>query len=308
MEKIPVIVNPHSRKNKKMKGISVEIFKKIGGDNVDVRETQSLEDLDLLAKECKSKKIPYIAISGGDGTIHHVLSRFINVYSPAPLPPFLILKDGTMNNICRTLHLKGNGYDILKRLLSSLKENKPVATTYRNTMKIGDKFCFIFGTGISTNILDAVYEGDNKNALKVIRVILKAVFDIIFRAKTSSIYRRFKANVLVDGNALDNTEFLGILAGTVEYVAFAVKPLTLSNTGKSFNVIVSALSPIKFLRYLIPLLQGKSIGHPLHFNSHIKTMELISDNAFKYTMDGDLYTAEKELKIEISQPVELVII
>lgn len=308
MEKIPVIVNPHSRKNKKLKGIAVETFKKIGGDNVDVRETQSLEDLDLLAKEYKSRKIPYIAISGGDGTIHHVLSRLINAYSPAPLPPVVLLKDGTMNNISRTLHLKGNGYDILNRLLKSLKENRPITTTRRNTMKVGDKYCFLFGTGISTNILDAVYEGDNKNALKVISVILRAVFDILFRAKTSPLYRRFKANVSMDGNTLEYTDFLGILAGTVEYVAFAVKPMTLCNSGKSFNVIATALTPLKFLRYIFPLIRGKSIEHPLHFNKHIKKMDLISDNDFKYTMDGDLYTAGKKLRLETGPQVELVII
>ena len=80
MAAIGIIINPNSRVNKKTYCSSVNKFKKIAGELADVRATQSIDELNFAIKDFKKRKYPYIAISGGDGTIHHVVTSIINVY------------------------------------------------------------------------------------------------------------------------------------------------------------------------------------------------------------------------------------
>ncbi len=75
-----IIVNPHSRRNRRTKCAAVREFAEIGGDDVDVRATATLDELDACLAEFRDRNYECVAISGGDGTIHHVLSRLVAVY------------------------------------------------------------------------------------------------------------------------------------------------------------------------------------------------------------------------------------
>ncbi len=307
MEKIPIIVNPYSRKNIKTKGNSVEVFKQIGGDRVDVRSVGTIEEIDEVAEECKNKIISFLAISGGDGTLHQVISRFINIYAPAPIPPVVILKDGTMNNISGTIKLKGDGYSILKRLLRAICRGDKVATADRYTMKIEDRYCFLFGVGLTTNVLNAVYEGDRKDFPKVVRVIIKAFSDGILRADSSSLYKRLKAKTYFNGEKIASDDILGILAGTVEDVGMGFRPLKRKiTTEPGFHVIATGVKPIVLACHILTLARGGTFHHPLHFDSHVRNLRIISDGSFEYTMDGDIYSADREIYVETGPAVTLV--
>ncbi len=307
MERIPIIVNPFSRKNKKSNGNSIEVFKKIGGDRVHVRATGTIDELDAVAEDCKKKIIPFLAISGGDGTLHQVISRFINIYEPAPIPPVVILKDGTMNNISGTIKLKGDGYAILKRLLRAIERRRPVEAVPRYTMKIGDRYCFLFGTGLTTNVLNAVYEGDKKDLPKVVRVMIKAFSDGIIRPDSSSLYKRLRARVFFNGEEVAADDLLGILAGTVEGVGMGFRPLNREMPeAPGFHVIATGVKPIVLAMHILTLARGGTFSHPLHYDSHVRNLRIISDGPFEYTMDGDIYFADRELYVETGPAVTLV--
>lgn len=307
MEKIPIIVNPYSRKNKKTKGNSIEIFKKIGGDLVEVFPTGTIEELDAVAGDCKKKLLPFLAISGGDGTLHQVISRFINVYDPAPIPPVVILKDGTMNNISGTIKLKGDGYAILRRLLRAVERQRPVNAVTRYTMRIGDRYCFLFGTGLTTNVLNAVYEGNRKDIPKVVRVMIKAFSDGIIRPDSSSLYKRLKAKVFFNGEEVASDDLLGILAGTVEDVGMGFRPLNREMPEEpGFHVIATGVKPIVLAWHILTLARGGTFDHPLHYDSHVRNLRIVSENPFEYTMDGDIYFADREIYVETGPAVTLV--
>ncbi|HSV98234.1 MAG TPA: diacylglycerol kinase family protein [Spirochaetota bacterium] len=307
MGKIPIIVSPYSRKNKKTKGNSIETFKKIGGDRVDVHPAATIEELDAVAEDCKKRIIPFVAISGGDGTLHQVISRFINIYAPAPIPPVIILKDGTMNNISGTIKLKGDGYAILKRLLRAMERRRPVAAVTRYTMRIDDRYCFLFGTGLTTNVLNAVYEGDRKDFPKVARVIIKAFSDGIIRPDSSPLYRRLKAKVFFNGEELASDDLLGILAGTVEDVGMGFRPLNREMPKEpGFHVIATGVKPTVLAWHILTLARGGTFNHPLHYDNHVKNLRIVSDGPFEYTMDGDMYFAEREIYVETGPTVALV--
>ena len=143
MKKIGVIINPHAKIIRKKKK-HLELYKKLHGDHVDINITETLDDIVRVMNRFKEENISYLAIVGGDGSIHNVITKALNVYSPGNVPDIVILKGGTMNNIARSLGLKGKGPEILKRLVNKIKEGKEIRILERDTMKIQGCYCFIF--------------------------------------------------------------------------------------------------------------------------------------------------------------------
>ena len=145
MNKVGLIINPHARVVKKMNIDPLQFFTGISEGYADIRLTNSVAEIDPVIKEFKKLRIPYVAVCGGDGTHHHVLSRFINIYRKEPMPPILHLRAGTMNTQPRTINLKGKPEEILKRMIAILKQNGTPRVFVRDTIRVEDRYCFIFG-------------------------------------------------------------------------------------------------------------------------------------------------------------------
>ena len=165
MKKIGVIINPHARKNLKLKHKAIEQYKKIGGVQADVRITKDLDEVATVIQDFKRMGISYIAISGGDGTLHHVLLQMIKFYKSESMPPIVILKDGTMNVVSKSIKLKGKGDQILFELVKKINiENKVVFTGQQvDVYKYYELFdCFALSSsseGLSIALLEALSFG-----------------------------------------------------------------------------------------------------------------------------------------------------
>ena len=88
MDKVGLIINPHARGVQKMNIDPLEYFTAISEGYADIRLTNSLAEVDPVIKDFKKLRIPYIAVCGGDGTSHHVLSRMINLYKKRTFKTF----------------------------------------------------------------------------------------------------------------------------------------------------------------------------------------------------------------------------
>ena len=159
MRKIGIIVNPHAKKVRKGR-VSIDDFVKYDSPDVLVRVTQTLDEVENILNDFKKQKVDYVGITGGDGSLHHVLSRMMKVYKEGELPPILILKGGTMDNVSRTIKLRGTGFKILKRLIKKIEQEKEIKTYRRDTLQIGDHYCFLFGNGFVANFLNDVYQSE----------------------------------------------------------------------------------------------------------------------------------------------------
>lgn len=306
MQKIGIIVNPHAKKNKKMKIKPADLFRSIGGELVEVRTTQSLDEIFTVAEEFKKKKIGYLAVCGGDGTLHHVLSRFILVYRKEEIPPLVILKGGTMDTISRSINLKGKGPEILTRLVENLKNGNTIKMFHRNTMKIGDKYGFLFGLGITSNFLVEYYRGGDTGPWKAVKVTLGGIIKGIFNSN-AGLFRRLTATVSINGQELPFRDFLGILAATVESVGIGFRALYRAyEKDYSFHVLATGMKPIEVVLRVWNLKVGKKIHHPLHFDDLASTILVRGPRTFQYMMDGDLYEATDELKVEAGPRVRIV--
>ncbi len=306
MKKIGVIINPNAKKFRTGKD-SINDYLKHQSEKVIISTPQSVGELLPIVKSYKSQNIDYICIGGGDGTIHLVLSELLKVYKPNEIPPILILKDGTMNNISRSIKLKGVGPVILKKLISKISENGFIGSEDRFTLKIEDKYCFLFGTGLVTNFLEKVYTGTEKGFLRNLQVGMMGIKEIFKDQKNCEIVKLTEQAIFIDDKKVLINPVSGILAGTVEHIGMSFFPLkdAVRNTGK-FQVIVLGLTAGKILLNLNKIRTGKRIQSPKYFNVHGESILIKQKGIFTYTMDGEIYSAENELRISAGPIVKLV--
>jgi diacylglycerol kinase family enzyme len=306
MQRIGIIVNPHAKFVRKSRIDIPALYGLIGGEFADVRTPSSFGELDEAITSFRESSVDCIGVSGGDGTLHQALTRAIRLYAPDSPPPILILKSGTMDNVARTIALKGKGPDILKRMIAAFKQGKTPAAHRRDTIKVGERYGFLFGAGLTSNFLEAAYEGDRKGFLKNAEVIARAVAGGVAGSR-KGLLKRLNAKVIADGRALPFNDVLGMLAGTVEHVGmgFSPMPRAVEKDG-TFQLIVSGISPMKAVFQMLRLMRGRPLRGEANFNDLVSRLEIVSGEPFRYTLDGDLYTADKTLLVETGPPVHLV--
>jgi diacylglycerol kinase family enzyme len=114
MSGIGVIHNPFARGNMKRPWVVNKLREIVKGAG-ELWETKNVNELPKVAEDCLKKKTEILAVNGGDGTLHVVLSAFIKVYGESPLPKVISLRGGTMNTMSNSLKLKGRSQGILKQ-------------------------------------------------------------------------------------------------------------------------------------------------------------------------------------------------
>lgn len=306
MKKIGVIVNLNSRKYRLGKINPQGMFEKIGKDNVVVKYTSSTEELVDVAREFKNIGIDYIAPSGGDGTLHHVVSQFAKVYVNN-IPPILILRSGTMNNVANSIDLNGSPESILKRAIQGLNNGSNFKVVQRKTMKINESYCFLFGNGLVSDFLDKYYT-IGKSYTKLLGLICNSIYEA-FTNKNSNLFKGFDGKIICDSQILSYSNVLGLLAGTIETIGMGFYPLYKANeTDTGFHVIICSMKPRDLAKNVIKLKNGTPIVHKDYIEKVVNTIEIHSHTSFMYTMDGDLYHCDGSLKVSTGIPVHFIIV
>ncbi|MFH0975634.1 MAG: diacylglycerol kinase family protein [Spirochaetota bacterium] len=297
MAKIGIIINPHSKRIKRMKTDPVLYYKNIGSEFADVRLTRNSDDIIKAAKDFKKQNISYLAISGGDGSIHLVISKFISVYKNSKLPNILILRDGSMNNIARSYQLKGKGSFLLNKLVNAIRNKNEIRIVYRNTMKVNDMYCFLFGLGFTANFTNEFNKGGNKSPLKAIKVILITALQTLIK-KDSGIFERMNLRVIADGKELGFNDFFAIFAATIANLAISFTPTPRAYEKKNaFHLIASGITPGQLLLNFNRIRKGIPVKLPNHYDNVASDLKIICKGKFLYQMDGDIYEANKSLHV-----------
>jgi diacylglycerol kinase family enzyme len=306
MNKVAVIINPNAKKFRTGKA-SIKRYMDYNSDNVMVSAPQNIDELKDSINKYKNFKPDYICIGGGDGTIHFVITEIINAYNSKGLPPILILREGTMNNVARSVNLKLKGPQLLDRLLKKTANNEKVEAEDRFTIKINDKYCFLFGTGCITNFLDKVYSGKEKGFFRNMQVGFMGVKEGLLNRNDGEIFNLTDQSIYIDGDEININPVIGLLSGTVEHIGMGFSPLpeAVQSSGM-FQTIILGINSREILLNLNKLRVGKRIKSDKYLNVLSRSLVIKQDGDFEYTMDGDIYTAKDELNVSIGPKVSLV--
>lgn len=308
---IGVIVNKNARKNRNDSFV-VERIKSILGKSGIVEVTEKLEEIGEIIKKFLSEKVKIIGISGGDGTFHQTLTEIIHRYKDRALPYLIHLKRGTMNTIAKGLEIKRKQEEILKRIKDYIdgKISCAVKIVERTTLRVGEKYGFIFGAGFPSNFLDLYYTGKLRGPFKVLYMIGRAIFSHIIKGYyVERLKRVLRAQIIIDGFSLKEEEFSAVLACTVNSVGLSLKVASFAqDLSGQFQFLSSNVEPVKYLSQVPRFLLGIPPSLKGVYNFPISHLLIKPLEENKYTVDGDIYLLENSLEISAGPTIKTLLI
>ncbi len=291
MKAIGIIHNPRSKKNMKHPS-TLESLRDIVGTYGTVFAPFSLEELTEVAKEIKRDGYEIIGVNGGDGTNHQIISRIIDVYREERMPLLAHLRGGTMNTVSNALYgIKGSVSGITKKLVEHYRENRPFKTKTSKVLNVNGKYGFMFGTGFVANLMDIYYEGGNPGPVKALQIIYKAIASAILSTDyVNKLFQPVHAEVLIDNTRLAYQEYSVVVSSAIRNIGLNFRAIyRAEELPDRIHVFAGKASAFEVIRRLRRLYVGHEPDFKQLTDVLAKIVEIRSDSALKYTIDGDMY-------------------
>jgi diacylglycerol kinase (ATP) len=302
---IAVIVNPRSRANRRNPRIAAE-FQAIVGDRGRVLAPKSIEELDAMAVELHRSPPAALAIHGGDGTLHKTVTSLGRVFGDDPLPPIAILCGGTMNVVATSLSIRERPAVFLNALVEADRNGQPLETIRRRCLRIGDELGFLFGSGLPANFLAEYYAPTGYGPGRAAWLLVRAFFSALWHGPfVQKLFKRFEGSVRVDGAPLEQTAFVGLMAGTVREVGLGFKLVHRADDDpERFGVLAMHSAVLSLALDVWAVQRGRGISARRAFSAVASKLDVQSKNgAMSYTIDGDLYRTHEPVTISVGPPI-----
>jgi diacylglycerol kinase family enzyme len=311
---VVVFVNPRSRANRKNPGLAGE-FAAALGDAGRVLAPASLDELGTTAAALRADPPDIIAVHGGDGTLHKVVTALGAAFGEQPLPPIAVLTGGTMNVVATSLGLREDPKVFLRELAEDARAGRPPELVQRRCLRIGEQLGFVFGNGLASNFLGEYYVGDYGPA-RAAWLLLSTFFSALVGGPlVRRIFKRFEGEVRVDGALLERTRFVGVNAATVREVGMGFKlNHRADDDPERFGVLAIHASPLALAFDLGAVHGGRGIAPTRAYSAVASTLEITPlmsghpTGEMSYTIDGDLYRvpATAPLRISVGPRIQFV--
>lgn len=339
MKEIGVILNPNSRKNRRIDPGRADKLQRIVGDRGTVRETRRLEELpqtlgDMLARE----QLGYLVADGGDGSLHWVMNESRRVLAgsgrnPDSLPPLVPTNGGTIDFVARKMGIKGSSEQILLRLTRELDAGHTPPLVELDTLELSGTrrdsdgslqsfkrlgFALAAG-GIGQRFFDKYYQEQELGAGAIVRVVARAVSShLAGRAHLPlpdrmlrygrEVFRPTPARVVIDGRELECREHGAIHAGAFDITlagVFRVFPLASERGALHFQA--GGIVPSEMIRALPDLYRGRAIKsrHLTEVRGQEMRIEALGDELLRPVIDGELFEGIVEMTVRRGPPVRI---
>ena len=293
----------HNRKNPK----HIEKLSQILGEKIDIPR---LEELDSTIQKYKESQLDILAISGGDGTIHQVLSAVHRVYQNESWPKIALLTSGTMNNIARNVGVRKKAEPQLEAIVDTIRQHKPVQTSVHHPLIFGeDKAGFIFGQGGIPHILEEYEKGGNTSQTKAAILLTRTIFSALVNGKfVQKMFAPMEMEVLADGKKQFHTQYTVSVLSSISDVGFGFRPCYAALKNPQIAHFVGFTRHPVFTAFCLPKIRlAMPINSKSVLDSVAQEFMLKPTEKMLYTIDGDLYTCANSLAIRVGPAVEFVI-
>jgi diacylglycerol kinase family enzyme len=311
---IAVFVNPRSRENRKHPGLARELAAAVG-DAGRVLAPGSLDELATMAAGVRAAPPAVIAVHGGDGTLHKVMTALGAAFGDTPLPPLAVLRGGTMNVVAASLGIVTKPAPFLHMLAEQARAGGALDLIPRRCMRIGEHLGFVFGNGLAANFLAEYYADDAYGPKRAAWLLAKTFASAVVRGPfVRKIFKRFEGEVRVDGELLPRTRFVGVNAAVVREVGLGFKlNHRADDDPERFGVLAIHASPLSLIADLAAVHGGRGIAPARAFSAVASTLEITpraegsQPTEMSYTIDGDLYrVSAPSLKLSVGPRVLFV--
>jgi len=279
------------------------------GEKGQLYSPKDLESLEGVARHFLERGVEVLAINGGDGTAHVVLSAFVHVYGETPLPKIALLRGGTMNTVAAGLGIRGRPEGLLGKLVDQYHAGESLPVVERNLLMVEDHVGFLFGNGLVTRMLDVYYGGSEPTPWKAFRLLVRAVCStIVGGAFIKRLIAPIAVEVELDGRPLPHRHWLALMAGTVEDIGMRFRPFTRVTRHPGCMEVMGIACTVKRLMMLLPAMRRAHLMEDPDVAMELgQRLVMRSAEPIPYTIDGDCYPGSRELMIRVGPRVQLVV-
>ncbi len=306
MAGIGIITNPYSKKNKKEPGHKIMLGYVLGNRGV-YHITESLSDLENVARKFKEQRIEILGINGGDGTIQRTISTFIKIYEDQPLPKIALLRGGTINIIAGNLGIRGSSKHLLLNLVERFHAGEPFKEQTVQTLKCEDQYGFIFTGGFASNFLVEYYK-NKKGPWGAVLFIIKLAFSAI---RNKGLMLKLIKPFVVRYHGKDveerNKTATTILASTLPCLPLYFKLFTRIDYAKRlFQFFIFENNHMELLRITTRILFHRNIKKYQPTDLLLDDLTLYSEEGFEMGMDGELFGHYNTVHLGMGPPLTFI--
>lgn len=312
MPGIAVVSNPRSRQNRRNPAIAGQLAYLLG-DRGQMAQPRGLEDLVETARRFRDQGVDVLAINGGDGTAHVVLTAFMKAYEGAPLPMVALLRGGTMNTIASGLRIKGSPASLLDSLVSRYHSGEDLPVAERHLLRVGDEdpqYGFLFGNGLLSNFLEAYYEGAEPSPTKAALLLARTCWSALVNGPLiQRLTRPAEVEVEVDGVKWPSNRYMTVGAGTVDDIGLRFRPFfeSVRHPGR-MHLLGLACNPVTLVKNLPRIWMARATDAPDIYSATPRRVLIRAERPHGYMVDGDFHTMKgQSLLVEVGPPVRFVL-
>lgn len=307
MSGVGIILNPHSRSNRRNPG-RVRRLGFIVGDKGSCHATQDILDVGRIAQQFKERGVEILGISGGDGTNHCTLTKVMQVYGDAPLPKIAFLRGGTMNNVANCIGVKGSPEEILANLIRKHDAGEPFTTVELDMMTVNGEYGFLFGVGVVERFMEHYYRVKGSPlwaGTLLVRCILAQIFRTPF---IDELFERFDAQMEVDGKVWPYKNYNIIHAGTVETYGLGFDPFYRAREQAGhMHMIGCSMRPSDIGWALPRIWMRKPTNSENQLDAIAKKVVITLAEPQPYFVDGDIKAPTTRIEVTCSKRITCIV-
>lgn len=308
MAGIGVVVNPRASGNRGRPDTAARLAAVVGGDG-EVVETENLDALDRALHNFHERGFDVVAVSGGDGSLCHTISRSVGIWGEDHLPPFVALRGGTINNVSRTVGGPVRPESFLGKVMSGYRARRPLVTMDRPLLRVnGTIYGSIVGAGLITHFLEEYYEGPNPGPVSAAGLLLRCGLSWLGGGEfLRRIVPTLNGTAECDGEALPWTEYTLVVASSVKHIGLGLTPFYLSGRKQGFfHVLAGPPTPGQLLSRLPRFRRGFPAGLDTLYDNMARRFRIEFAEPQSFTVDGELFPSVHVLEIEAGPAVRFV--
>lgn len=299
--KVAVFASPKSGTNRRRPGRLRALEDTARAHGAEIFATSTLSGLDAAMASLGDSPPDVLAINGGDGTVHRVLTAALQVFDP--LPTLALLPGGTMDIAARSTGWLGRGHQGLERLMQG-----GLQTTERSLLVADGQWAgFLFGNGLIARFLEVYEEVEDPTAVRAAQILARGAASAAVNGPfVRRLTRRWEGEVELDGDRLENRDWLAIAAGTVEQIGLGFRPFRDAGPGRMHAVALGS-SVGSFARELPRVYRGRPLKQPGNVERTASRLVLRSEEPATFMLDGDFHRGGQELVVELGPTVRLLV-
>jgi diacylglycerol kinase family enzyme len=309
---IGIVNNPTSRRNRRRPRTARRLRAQLGDDG-EVLDASTPDELARALERFRAAGVDVLGVNGGDGTLHYVLSAAVRHWDGAPLPRILVLPGGAMNTVAHGAGVRGGPERALREVLIRRRHGYPLRTAERDLLRVTPDggapiHGFIFGTGAIVTFLDAYYAtGRPSPATAALLVARGAASALVNGRFAAALARRERLRVTTDGDEWPDGTYLALAAATTPDVGFGFLAFARCLEQPGFFHAVGITGSLPQLALAIPRIRRGAPWRRRLAQDEVSRALVVEGERPRFTVDGDLYGAERTVTVETGPAVEIVV-